>query len=223
MEILHGVSLDVEKGMITSLIGPNGAGKTTVLRTMSGQIHPKSGQVILKGGDISHLAPHKVTELGLIQVPEGRQILGTLTVLQNLFLGCYSQYNSLGKQGRNELLDSVFTMFPILSERRKQMAGTLSGGEQQMLALGRALMGQPKVLLMDEPSLGLAPLITEQVYSAIVELSNTGITILLAEQNARAALELAEQCYLLELGKVVLHGKSKEIAKDDRVRQAYLT
>ena len=223
MEILHGVSLDVEKGMITSLIGPNGAGKTTVLRTMSGQIHPKSGQVTLEGGDISRLAPHKVTELGLIQVPEGRQILGTLTVLQNLLLGCYSQYNSLGKQGRNELVDSVFTMFPILSERRKQMAGTLSGGEQQMLALGRALMGQPKVLLMDEPSLGLAPLITEQVYRAIVELSNTGITILLAEQNARAALELAEQCYLLELGKVVLHGESKELAKDDRVRQAYLT
>ena len=209
--------------MITSLIGPNGAGKTTVLRTMSGQIHPKGGEVILEGRDISRLAPHKVMELGLIQVPEGRQILGALTVLQNLLLGCYSQYNSLGKQGRNELLDSVFRMFPILSDRRTQMAGTLSGGEQQMLALGRALMGQPKVLLMDEPSLGLAPLITEQVYSAIVDLSNTGITILLAEQNARAALELAEQCYLLELGKVVLHGESKELAKDDRVRQAYLT
>lgn len=221
-EVLHGVSLEVDHGEMVSLIGPNGAGKSTIFRTISGLLKLKSGQKFFNGRDISNLPPYEISRLELVQVPEGRMIFPPLTVLQNLLLGCYPRYRSLGENGRQQLLDSVFEIFPILSERQEQLAGTLSGGEQQMLAIGRALMAEPRLLLLDEPSLGLAPLVVESIFEVMSNLKERDITILLAEQNAVAALEMTDRSYLVEEGQIALEGPSQEMARDERVKEVYL-
>lgn len=221
-EVLHGISLAVEKGEMVSLIGPNGAGKSTILRTISGLLACKKGNKFFEERNITHFPAHKTSRAGIAQVPEGRQILAPLTVYQNLLLGCYPRYSSLGSEGRLRLLDSVYKIFPILAERQNQLGGTLSGGEQQMLAIGRALMAEPKLLLMDEPSLGLAPLVVEQIFAVLGNLSSQGLTILLAEQNAVAALGLTNRAYLVEQGEIVLEGESRTLRQDDRVKQVYL-
>jgi branched-chain amino acid transport system ATP-binding protein len=222
VEILRGISLSIEAGEIVSLIGPNGAGKSTILRTVSGLLRCKRGRKLFADRDITRLPPHKLTQLGLVQVPEGKHVFGPMTVRQNLLLGCYGNYRELGREGRQRLLDLVFEIFPTLRERRAQLAGTLSGGEQQMLAIARALMAEPKLLLMDEPSLGLAPIIVEQIFTTLQKLQKGGLTILLAEQNAVLALELASRSYLVQEGHIVLHGESKELVQDGRVKQVYL-
>jgi len=221
-EVLHGVTVSIDEGEMVSLIGPNGAGKSTILRTISGLLELRKGQKILGDQDISNLAPHEVSKLGIAQVPEGRLIFPPLTVLQNLLLGCYPVYRKLGENGREKLLQSVYEIFPILSQRKEQLAGTLSGGEQQMLAIGRALMAEPKLLLLDEPSLGLAPLVVESIYEVLSNLKERGMTILLAEQNAVAALEMTGRAYLVQEGQIALEGESKEMAQDERVQEVYL-
>jgi len=221
-EVLHGVTVSIDEGEMVSLIGPNGAGKSTILRTISGLLELRKGQKILSDQDISNLPPHKVSKLGIAQVPEGRLIFPPLTVLQNLLLGCYPTYGKLGENGRERLLQSIYEIFPILSERKEQLAGTLSGGEQQMLAIGRALMAEPKLLLLDEPSLGLAPLVVESIFEVLSNLRERGMTILLAEQNAVAALEMTDRAYLVQEGQIALEGESKEMAQDARVQEVYL-
>ena len=221
-EILHGVTLSVEKGEMVSLIGPNGAGKSTIFRTISGLLRLKRGRKLLNGTDITALAPHRVARLGLAQVPEGRMIFPSLTVVQNLLLGCYPNYKNLGKGGREKLLQTAFDIFPRLEERQGQLAGTLSGGEQQMLAIGRALMAEPELLLLDEPSLGLAPLVVETIFEVLLNLRQRGMTILLAEQNAVAALEMTDRSYLIEEGQIALEGKSSDLAQSEKVREVYL-
>jgi len=221
-EVLHGVSLRVDPKEMVSLIGPNGAGKSSIFRTISGILRLRRGQRFWNDRDISHLDPHEITRLGLVQVPEGRMIFPPLTVLQNLLLGCYPRFGKLGKGGRQTLLQSVFEIFPRLLERQEQLAGTLSGGEQQMLAMGRALMAEPQLLLLDEPSQGLAPVVVEVIYEVLSNLRERGVTILLAEQNAVAALELTDRCYLVERGQIVLEGQSQVMATDDRVKEVYL-
>ena len=221
-EVLHGVTVSIDEGEMVSLIGPNGAGKSTILRTISGLLELRKGQKILSDQDISNLPPHKVSKLGIAQVPEGRLIFPPLTVLQNLLLGCYPTYGKLGENGRERLLQSVYEIFPILSERKEQLAGTLSGGEQQMLAIGRALMAEPKLLLLDEPSLGLAPLVVESIFEVLSNLRERGMTILLAEQNAVAALDMTDRAYLVQEGQIALEGESKEMSQDERVQEVYL-
>jgi len=221
-EVLHGVTVSIEQGEMVSLIGPNGAGKSTILRTISGLLRLRKGQKIFHGRDISDLPSPKVSKLGIAQVPEGRLIFSPLTVLQNLLLGCYPTYRKLGENGRERLLQSVYDIFPILSQRKKQLAGTLSGGEQQMLAIGRALMAEPKLLLLDEPSLGLAPIVVESIFDVLSNLKERGMTILLAEQNAVAALGMTDRTYLVEGGQIALEGESREMAQDARVKEAYL-
>jgi branched-chain amino acid transport system ATP-binding protein len=221
-EVLHGITLHVDRGEMVSLIGPNGAGKSTILRTISGLLRLKRGQKFFEDRDISNLPSYKINRLGLGQVPEGRMIFPPLTVLQNLLLGCYPKYREMGRNGREKLLHSVFEVFPKLSERQSQLGGTLSGGEQQMLAIGRALMGDPKLLLLDEPSLGLAPLVVELIFEVMSGLRRRGMTILLAEQNAVAALEMTDRSYLVEEGQVALEGQSQEMAKDEKVKEVYL-
>lgn len=221
-EVLHGVTVSIDEGEMVSLIGPNGAGKSTILRTISGLLKLRKGQKILNDQDISNLPPHEVSKLGLVQVPEGRLIFPPLTVLQNLLLGCYPKYGKLGENGRERLLQSVYEIFPILSNRKEQLAGTLSGGEQQMLAIGRALMAEPKLLLLDEPSLGLAPLVVESIFEVLSNLRERGMTIILAEQNAVAALEMTDRAYLVQEGQIALEGESKEMAQDARVQEVYL-
>lgn len=221
-EVLHGVSLSIKKGEMVSLIGPNGAGKSTILRTISGLLACKKGHKFFEEKNITHLPAHRTSRVGIAQVPEGRQILASLTVYQNLLLGCYPRYGALGNEGRLRLLNTVYDIFPILAERRNQLGGTLSGGEQQMLAIGRALMAEPRLLLMDEPSLGLAPLVVEQIFEVLEDLSSQGLTILLAEQNAVAALGLTNRAYLVEQGEIVLEGASKRLQQDERVKEVYL-
>ncbi len=221
-EVLHGVNLHINSGEIVSIIGSNGSGKSTVFRTISGLLSVKSGQKLFKGQDIGNLSAHKISKLGIVQVPEGRMIFSSMTVIENLLLGCHCKYLSLGKIGRKNLLDKVYELFPKLAERREQLAGTLSGGEQQMLAIARALMAEPQLLLLDEPSLGLAPIILELIYDKLSNLRKQGMTIFLAEQNAFAALELTDRCYLIEKGEIVLEGDSKNIAADKRVKEVYL-
>lgn len=222
VNIIYNVSLHVEKGEIVSLIGPNGAGKSTLLRTISGILPCKSGRKLFEGRDITRLPAHKLVKLGLSHAPEGRHIFAPFSVYQNLLLGCYSKYGSLGRVGRDKALQAVFEMFPILKERKNQAAGTLSGGEQQMLAIARASILQPKILLMDEPSLGLAPRLIEDVFRILQNMSKQGMTILLAEQNAIAALEVASRAYLLEEGHIVLQGDTKEVARSGRLQRVYL-
>ncbi|MBI3606294.1 MAG: ABC transporter ATP-binding protein [Nitrospirae bacterium] len=218
IEILKGVSLEVHEGEVVSLIGANGAGKSTALMTLSGILPLKSGKIFFKDEEISRISPHKIVSLGICQVPEGRRIFPGLTVLENLELGGFSLRKNPIKNG----LETVFEYFPVLSDRKNQPGGTLSGGEQQMLAIGRALMGKPKLLMMDEPSLGLAPIIVEKIFKMIKKMSEDGLTLLLVEQNARMALAIAHRAYILETGQVNLEGEAARLLNDPRVRSAYL-
>lgn len=222
IEIIAGVSIEVNHGEIVSLIGANGAGKSTLLKTISALLPCREGKILFGDTDITKLSPYKIVALRIIQVPEGRQIIGELTVRENLILGCYLKHAKLGRGGRKRLMDGVCDLFPILGDRIDQIAGTLSGGEQQMLAIGRALMGDPKLLLTDEPSLGLAPLIVDMVCGVLRELNKNGLTLLMVEQNALIALEMAQRAYVLEGGKIVLHGTGRDLLGDDMVRKSYL-
>lgn len=219
IQALTGVSLEINAGEIVTLIGGNGAGKTTTLRAVSGLLRAKSGAVRFAGEDITGLAPHTIVGRGLCHVPEGRMIFANLTVAENLAMGAYLSTDPARDERNREF---VFTTFPRLKERLTQTAGTLSGGEQQMLAIGRALVGRPRLLLLDEPSLGLAPLIVAKVFEVIAALSARGIAVVLVEQNARAALKLAARGYVLETGRITLTGTGPELAADRRVRDAYL-
>jgi branched-chain amino acid transport system ATP-binding protein len=217
---LHGISLSVPAGKIVTLIGANGAGKTTTLKTISGLLKPASGEILYDGKNIGGLPPHKIVAHGISQSPEGRMVFANLTVLENLQLGAYLQKD---KQVIRRELEHVFVLFPRLKEREKQIAGTLSGGEQQMLAIGRALMSRPKLLLLDEPSLGLAPLLVKTIFERIVQINREqGLTILLVEQNANLALEISHYGYVLETGKVVLQGDSQALRQNPQVKSAYL-
>ena len=222
IQALSQVSLTVNAGEIVAVIGPNGAGKSTLLNTICGLIPAQSGQISLDDHPISGLSPERIVHLGISQVPERRQIFGTMSVLDNLILGAYHRYQRDGKDEVNRDLEFVFDIFPRLRDRSKQAAGTLSGGEQQMLALGRAWMAKPRLLLMDEPSLGLAPLLVKEIFRVSVQLREQGMTILLVEQNARAALELADRAYVMESGQVILEGGAAQLREDERVQSAYL-
>ncbi len=217
---LKGISLSVNQGEIVALIGANGAGKTTVLRTVSGLLRPRQGEVRIGGQSIRGMQAHQVVYMGVSHAPEGRKIFSTLSVNENLNMGAYS----LGSQRARieQHRERVFALFPRLRERRNQLAGTLSGGEQQMLAIGRALMADPKVLLLDEPSLGLAPLLVRAIFDTVKQINASGVAILLVEQNARAALRLAHKGYVLETGNIVLAGPAGQLLADERVRKAYL-
>lgn len=216
---LKTLSLEVEQGSIVTLIGANGAGKTTTLKTISGILRPRSGSVFFKDMDISKVAPEKIVGMGISQVPEGRRVFASMSVLENLEMGAYLRKD---KKGIAEDMDNVFARFPRLQERRKQLAGTLSGGEQQMLAIGRALMARPQLLLMDEPSMGLAPLLVKEIFSIIKDINEKGTTILLVEQNAHMALSIADKAYVIETGEIVLKGSAEELLKSEDVKKAYL-
>jgi branched-chain amino acid transport system ATP-binding protein len=222
IQALRDISLEVTEGEIVAVIGPNGAGKTTLMNTISGLVPAQSGQITFDGQQVASLSPERIVRLGISQVPERRQVFATMSVLDNLILGAYHRYRRDGKGKVDDDLEFVFEIFPRLKDRVKQAAGTLSGGEQQMLALGRGWMSKPKLLLMDEPSLGLAPLLVKEIFRVSAELRERGTTILLVEQNARAALELADRAYVMESGKVVLEGSAAELAADERVQTAYL-
>jgi len=217
IEALRDISIEVRKDEIVSLIGSNGAGKSTCLMTVSGILRPSSGSISLDGKDISAAPPHKIVEMGICQVPEGRRIFPKLTVMENIGMGAFP-----GRGNFSSLLENVFRLFPILKERRTQYGGTLSGGEQQMLAIGRALMSDPKILLLDEPSLGLAPIMVSKIFRTLLEINREGVTILLVEQNARAALRLSHRGYVLENGMITLQGESETLLNDEKVRSAYL-
>ena len=214
---VKGVSLEVNEGEIVALIGANGAGKSTILKTISGLMHPRTGTITFMDKDISHVEAHKLVHQGLAHVPEGRRIFLQMTVQENLEMGAFTQ-----KDVSKEDLERMFTLFPRLKERRKQIAGTLSGGEQQMLAMSRALMSHPKLLMLDEPSMGLAPILVDQIFDIIKELHAAGTTILLVEQNATKALKVADRAYVLETGAITLTGTGAELARSDEVRKAYL-
>jgi branched-chain amino acid transport system ATP-binding protein len=222
IQALREVSLHVTEGEIVAVIGSNGAGKSTLLNTISGLIPARGGRVLFDGRSIAGLAPEKIVRLGISQVPERRQIFSTMSVMDNLILGAYHRYRRDGHKAVERDLDFVFEIFPRLRERIGQTAGTLSGGEQQMLALGRGWMAKPRLLLMDEPSLGLAPLMAREIFRVSGGLREHGTTILVVEQNARAALALADRAYVMESGQVVLEGKSSDLAVDERVQKAYL-
>ncbi len=216
---LKGISLSIERGEIVTLIGSNGAGKSTTLRTISGLLKPRRGAILLEQKQLDQLLPHEIVALGVIQVPEGRRIFPRLTVQENLTMGAYQRRDKAGIQHD---LERVFALFPRLKERLHQKGGTLSGGEQQMLAIGRALMSRPRVLLLDEPSMGLAPVLVEMIFDIIQEINQQGITILLVEQNARMALSIAHRGYVLETGRIVLSGPGAQLASDPMVKAAYL-
>ncbi len=222
IKALDNVSLHVQPGEIVSLIGANGAGKTTILNTISGLIRSTQGEIKFEERKINGLRPEKVVAAGISQVPEGRQIFGPLTVLENLELGAYLRFKKKEKEAIAGDLDWIFQLFPRLEERSGQIAGTLSGGEQQMLSIGRALMAKPKLLLLDEPSMGLAPLIVKDIMNTVSELRRSGVTILMVEQNARASLTISDRGYVLETGRVVLQGPSDELMNDSDVKRAYL-
>ena len=216
---LKGISLTVEEGELVSLIGANGAGKTTTLHTISGLLTAASGSITLDGKDLQKVAPNKIISMGLAHVPEGRHVFARMTVEENLRMGAYIIKD---QKKISENLENVYSHFPRLKERSRQLAGTLSGGEQQMLATGRALMTDPKIVLMDEPSMGLSPLLVKEIFSIIQELHESGITILLVEQNAKMALAVSDRAYVLETGCISMSGKASALAEDDRVRKAYL-
>ncbi len=218
IEALHGIDLEVNEGEIVTLIGANGAGKTTTLRTISGLLKPKHGSVHFHGGDITGVKPHVITAKGISHVPEGRGIFANLTVSDNLELGAYLRKDKVTQKE----YDRIFTLFPVIKERLKQNAGTLSGGEQQMLAISRALMSKPEVMLLDEPSLGLAPQLVQTIFRVIREINAEGTTILLVEQNAHMALMTAHRGYVMETGRIVLHDETKALLASDRVKKAYL-
>ncbi|MFE2328376.1 ABC transporter ATP-binding protein [Streptomyces sp. NPDC059385] len=219
IEAVKGISFTVNEGEIVTLIGTNGAGKTTTLRTLSGLIKPKGGQIKFQGKSLKKVAAHDIVQLGLAHSPEGRHIFPRMTIEDNLLLGAFLRND---KDGIQKDVQRAYDLFPILGERRKQAAGTLSGGEQQMLAMGRALMSQPKLLMLDEPSMGLSPLMMQKIMATIAELKATGTTILLVEQNAQAALSLADQGHVMEIGKVVLTGEGRDLLVNEDVRKAYL-
>ena len=216
---LKGISLSVDEGELVSLIGANGAGKTTTLHTISSLLTAASGSITLDGKDLQKVAPNKIISMGLAHVPEGRHVFARMTVEENLRMGAYIIKD---QKKISENLENVYSHFPRLKERSRQLAGTLSGGEQQMLATGRALMTDPKIVLMDEPSMGLSPLLVKEIFSIIQELHESGITILLVEQNAKMALAVSDRAYVLETGCISMSGKASELAEDDRVRKAYL-
>ena len=216
---LHDISFQVNAGEIVTLIGANGAGKTTTLHTISGLIRQKSGTITFKGKNLAAVHPHKLVGMGLSQVPEGRRVFAQMSVLENLEIGAYTRKNP-AEMKRD--LEMVFGHFPRLKERVKQLAGTLSGGEQQMLAMGRALMSHPELLMLDEPSMGLSPILVQEIFSIIQDVNRAGTTILLVEQNARKALQIADRAYVLETGSITLSGTGAELAKSDEVRKAYL-
>lgn len=220
VEALRGVDLEVEEGEVVSLIGANGAGKSTTLRTVSGLVPARAGRITFDGVDITKLPAHRIVALGVSHAPEGRQIFSTLTVTENLSMGAFSLGSDQDAIEANR--QRVFGLFPRLEERRNQLGGTLSGGEQQMLTIGRALMARPRLLMLDEPSLGLAPLLVRAIFDTVREINERGVTVLLVEQNARAALKIAHRAYVLETGQVVLAGKARDLLRDDRVRKAYL-
>ncbi len=215
---LKGASLRVGEGEIVALLGPNGAGKTTTLKTVSGLLTPRRGQVLLDGADLVGVPPHQIVQKGIAQVPEGRRIFNRLTVLENLEMGAYVRADGAVRED----MERVFALFPRLKERRAQVAGTLSGGEQQMLAIGRALMARPRLLLLDEPSMGLAPVLVEQIFETIQSINRQGTTILLVEQNAAMALTIARRGYVLETGSIVLEGSARELVENAEIRRAYL-
>ena len=216
---LKGISFEVNEGEIVSLIGANGAGKTTTLHTVTGLLHPKEGKVLYKGQEISRVPAHKIVSMGLVHVPEGRRIFQGLSVYDNLLLGAYS------RKDKNEIkanMELVFTQFPRLAERKSQLAGTLSGGEQQMLAMGRALLSNPELIVLDEPSMGLSPLLVGEVFEIIKQFREVGKTVLLVEQNAKKAMSISDRAYVLENGVITMSGDAHELAEDERVRKAYL-
>lgn len=218
IQAVHDVSFEVNEGEIVTLIGANGAGKTTILRTISGLIRPSQGSITFEGSEITKIAPQKIVAGGLSQVPEGRHVFAGLTVMENLEMGAYLRKDNDTKAD----YEQVFQKFPVLKERKNQDAATLSGGEQQMLAMGRALMSKPKLLLLDEPSMGLAPIFIKEIFSIIQEISQQGTTVLLIEQNAKMALSVADRGYVLETGKVVLSGTGSELLESEEVKKAYL-
>ena len=219
IQAIKGISFEVNKGVVIALIGANGAGKTTTLHTVTGLLSPKKGHVIFEGKDITKVPAHKIVSMGMAHVPEGRRVFAELSVYENLKMGAYTRKD---KNEIEESLANVYKRFPRLEERKNQMAGTLSGGEQQMLAMGRALMSKPKIILMDEPSMGLSPILVNEIFDIIRAVSESGTTVLLVEQNAKKALAIADRAYVLETGKIVLEGNAKDLLEDDSIKKAYL-
>lgn len=219
IQALKGISFHVDKGEVVALIGANGAGKTTTLHTLSGLIESSSGSISYKGQELTKIANHKIVSLGMAQVPEGRRVFAEMTVLQNLKMGAYTRSD---KAEMEETLKEVYRRFPRLEERKTQLAGTLSGGEQQMLAMGRALMSHPDIILMDEPSMGLSPIFVNEIFQIIQDVNKEGVTVLLVEQNARKALSIADRAYVLETGAIVKEGPASELLNDEGIRKAYL-
>ena len=222
IRVLDNVSLSVKPGEVVTLIGANGAGKSTILNCISRLIPCREGEIFFQGQKINGQPPEAVVRLGICQVPEGRQIFQPLTVLENLELGAYLRYGKRNRGSIQQDMDMVFSLFPVLAERLQQISGTLSGGEQQMLAIGRALMSRPKLLLLDEPSMGLAPRVVADIFHTVVKLRQEGLTILIVEQNARAVLRIADRGYVLETGKIILQGSASELLEDHDVKRAYL-
>ena len=219
IQALKGISFEVNEGEVIALSGANGAGKTTTLHTITGLLSPKKGSVLFEGQDITKVPAHKIVSLGMAHVPEGRRVFAELSVYQNLKMGAYTRKD---KDEIAKTLEMVYKRFPRLEERKNQLAGTLSGGEQQMLAMGRALMSHPKIIVMDEPSMGLSPILVNEIFDIIKEVSAGGTTVLLVEQNAKKALSIADRAYVLETGKIVLEGDAKELMNDDSIKKAYL-
>ena len=219
IQAIKGISFEVNQGEVIALIGANGAGKTTILHTISGLIAPKKGSITFEGQEITKIPAHKIVENGLAQVPEGRRVFPSLSVLQNLKLGAYTRKD---KKEIDDTLKMIYERFPRLEERKNQPAGTLSGGEQQMLAMGRALMSKPRIILMDEPSMGLSPIFVNEIFDIIKQVSASGTTVLLVEQNAKKALSIADRGYVLETGKIVKEGKASDLLNDEAVKKAYL-
>lgn len=219
IQAIKGISFEVNEGEVIALIGANGAGKTTTLHTITGLLQPKKGSIMFEGKDITKIPAHKIVSLGMAHVPEGRRVFGELTVYENLKMGAYTRKDKAEIQ---ETLEMVYKRFPRLEERKNQLAGTLSGGEQQMLAMGRALMSHPKIIVMDEPSMGLSPIFVNEIFQIIQDVSKSGTTVLLVEQNAKKALSIADRAYVLETGKIVLEGDAKELMNNDSIKKAYL-
>ncbi len=219
IQAIKGISFEVNEGEVIALIGANGAGKTTTLHTISGLLSPKKGHILFEGTDITKVPSHKIVSMGMAQVPEGRRVFAQLSVLQNLKMGAYTRTD---KSEIEASLEMVYKRFPRLEERKNQLAGTLSGGEQQMLAMGRALMSHPKIILMDEPSMGLSPILVNEIFDIIRSVNEAGTTVLLVEQNAKKALDIADRAYVLETGKIVTSGDAKVLMNDDSIKKAYL-
>lgn len=219
IQAIKGISFEVNQGEVIALIGANGAGKTTTLHTITGLLSPKKGSVLFEGHDITKVPAHKIVSMGMAHVPEGRRVFSQLSVYENLKLGAYTRKD---KSNIDKELQSIYERFPRLAERKNQLAGTLSGGEQQMLAMGRALMSKPSIVLMDEPSMGLSPILVNEIFDIIESISKSGTTVLLVEQNAKKALSIADRAYVLETGKVVLEGDAKDLLENDSIKKAYL-